>query len=88
MTGRMLAFEFREGGAYRLRLTYNDPHHATGKTSSDADDVDVRFVRLVQGRCIEQAVTFESDDPRVRRSNADCLGVRARRRRNAGHGAL
>lgn len=44
-------------------MTYNHPHHAPGKTSSDADEVDVRFVRLVQDRCIEQAVTFESDDP-------------------------
>jgi uncharacterized protein YndB with AHSA1/START domain len=33
------------------------------KTSEDADEVEVRFVRLVPHERIEQAVTFESDDP-------------------------
>lgn len=63
MTGTMLAFAFREGGAYRLRLTYNEPKHTPGKTSEDADEVEVRFVKLVPHKRIEQVVTFESDDP-------------------------
>jgi uncharacterized protein YndB with AHSA1/START domain len=63
MTGTMLAFAFREGGAYRMRLTYNEPQHTPGKTSEDADEVEVRFVKLVPDERIEQAVTFESDDP-------------------------
>ncbi len=62
MTGRMLSFAFREGGAYRMRLTYNEPQHVAGKTSADADEVEVRFVRLVEGERIEQAVTFASED--------------------------
>jgi uncharacterized protein YndB with AHSA1/START domain len=63
MTGAMLAFTFREGGTYRMRLTHNDPQHTLGKISEDADEVEVRFVRLVPHERIEQAVTFESDDP-------------------------
>ncbi|MGA9422211.1 MAG: SRPBCC domain-containing protein [Rhodanobacteraceae bacterium] len=63
MTGTMLAFTFREGGTYRMRLTYNEPQHTPGKTSEDADEVEIRFVKLVPHERIEQAVTFESDDP-------------------------
>ena len=63
MTGEMLAFSFREGGAYRMRLTYNDPQRGAGKTSEGADEVEVRFVKLEPHEKIEQAVTFESSDP-------------------------
>lgn len=63
MTGTMLAFTFREGGSYRMRLTYNEPQHSPGKTSEDADEVEVRFLKLVPHERIEQAVTFDSDDP-------------------------
>jgi uncharacterized protein YndB with AHSA1/START domain len=63
MVGRMLAFAFREGGGYRMRLTYRDPPPAGGKTAGDADEVEVRFIRLVPNERIEQAVTFESNDP-------------------------
>lgn len=62
MTGRTLAFAFREGGAYRMRLTYNEPRPMTGKTSENADEVEVRFVKLVRDERIEQAVTFKSED--------------------------
>lgn len=63
MAGTMLEFAFREGGAYRLRLTYNDAQHTPGKTSRDVDEVEVRFVKLLPHQRIEQAVTFKSDDP-------------------------
>ena len=63
MTGTMLAFTFREGGGYRMRLTYDEPQHTPGKTSVDADEVEVRFAKVVPHERIEQAVTFESDDP-------------------------
>jgi uncharacterized protein YndB with AHSA1/START domain len=63
MTGRMLRFDFREGGFYRMRLTYSEPHLAGGKTSEDHDEVEVRLTKLEEGRSIEQEVTFESDDP-------------------------
>ncbi|HVS76527.1 MAG TPA: SRPBCC domain-containing protein [Steroidobacteraceae bacterium] len=63
MTGSMLVFEFREGGFYRMRLTYDEPRHTPGKTTDDADEVEVRFVKLIPDERIEQAVTFTSDDP-------------------------
>lgn len=64
MTGHMTAFDFRDGGGYRMRLTYADENQGRGKSSSDSDDVEVRFERLVRDSRIEQAVTFDSGDPR------------------------
>jgi len=59
MTATMLAFAFREGGAYRMRLTYQEPHAGPGKTSADADEVEVRFVRLVPSEStLENLATF------------------------------
>ena len=63
MSGEMLHFDFREGGAYRMRLTYAEPHRGSGKTSDDADEVTVRLTKLDPGRSIEQDVVFESEDP-------------------------
>lgn len=63
MIGTMLAFSFKEGGGYRMRLTYEKPDHSPGKTSEDADEVNVRLVELIPNERIEEAVTFESDDP-------------------------
>jgi len=63
MTARMLDFDFREGGSYRMRLTYTGLQRGPGKTTDDSDEVDVRLVRLIEGKRIEQAVTFESEDP-------------------------
>jgi hypothetical protein len=42
--GEIITFLFREGGGYRMRLSYEQPRHARGKTSDDADEVDVRFL--------------------------------------------
>lgn len=64
MTGHMEWFDFRDGGSYRMRLTYNDENHGSGKSSADSDEVEVGFVKLVKGRRVEQAVTFDSEDPR------------------------
>lgn len=62
MTGKMLHFDFREGGSYRMRLTYARPQHGQGKTSADADEVEVRLTKLEDGQRIEQEVTFQSED--------------------------
>lgn len=64
MIGQMERFAFREGGSYRLRLTYVEDGTGSGKSSDGSDEVEARFVRLVRERRIEQAVPFESDDPR------------------------
>lgn len=63
MRGEVLAFDFRAGGSYRMRLTYEGEVHVPGKTSEHADEVEVRLTGLVEGRRLEQAVTFETDDP-------------------------
>ena len=63
MVGEMLIFDFREGGSYRMRLTYAERHRGSGKTSDDADEVAVRPTKLDPGRSIEQAIVFESVDP-------------------------
>jgi uncharacterized protein YndB with AHSA1/START domain len=63
MTGKMLHFDFREGGSYRMRLTYDEPQQGRGKTSEDSDQVEVRLTKLEDGRRIEQEVIFESEDP-------------------------
>ena len=61
MTGRFDRFDARPGGSYRLVLTYTDG--GAGKTSTDSDVVDVRFVDLVPGERVVEAVDFVSDDP-------------------------
>jgi uncharacterized protein YndB with AHSA1/START domain len=63
MTGTMLHFDFREGGSYRMRLTYAEPQQGRGKTSEDFDEVEVRLTKLEDGRKIEQEINFESEDP-------------------------
>lgn len=63
MTGEMLSFDFREGGSYRMRLTYAERHRGHGKTSDEADEVAVRLTKLVPGRAVEQEIEFVSEDP-------------------------
>jgi uncharacterized protein YndB with AHSA1/START domain len=62
MKGEMLAFDAREGGAYRMTLIYED-QSIQGKTSSNVDVVEGRFQELVPGKRMVEVVTFESDDP-------------------------
>jgi putative addiction module component (TIGR02574 family) len=63
MSGKVLAFDFREGGRYRMRLAYEGAHDVPGKSSAHADEVEVRIVKLVPDERIEQAVVFDAEDP-------------------------
>jgi uncharacterized protein YndB with AHSA1/START domain len=63
MSGRFEHFDLRPGGGYRMVLTYDTPSEAA-KTTADSDVVDVRFVDIVSGQRVVQAVDFVSDDPR------------------------
>jgi maleate cis-trans isomerase/uncharacterized protein YndB with AHSA1/START domain len=63
MTGRFEWFEGRVGGGYRLVLTYLAGGHGPGKASTDTDVVEARFVEIVPGERVVQAVDFPSDDP-------------------------
>lgn len=63
MAGRFEHFDPRPGGSYRLVLTYADAAAAPGKATADSDVVEARFVDLVPGVRVVQAVDFVSDDP-------------------------
>jgi 8-oxo-dGTP diphosphatase len=65
MHGRFERFDLRDGGSYRLVLTYDDASGSPGKTAADSDVSEVRIARIVPGELIEQHVDFESDDPAV-----------------------
>jgi uncharacterized protein YndB with AHSA1/START domain len=65
MTGRFERFDARPGGDYRLVLTYDDPADAAAaaKSTADADIAEGRFVDVVPGERVVQAIDFVSDDP-------------------------
>ena len=64
MSARFERFDARPDGSYRMVLTYQDASNARGKATADSDVVEVRFVDLVPGVRVVQAVDFVSDDPR------------------------
>jgi uncharacterized protein YndB with AHSA1/START domain len=63
MSGRFDHFDARPGGSYRLVLSYEDAAEGHGKTTSDSDVADVRFVEIQPDTRLVQAVDFVSDDP-------------------------
>ncbi len=63
MTGRFEWFDARPGGSYRLVLTFDEGLHGSGKTTSDSDVVEARFVEIAANERIVQEVDFVSDDP-------------------------
>lgn len=62
MSGRFERFDARPGGSYRMILTYADVSAAPGKATADSDIVEARFVDIVPGVRIVQAVDFVSND--------------------------
>jgi uncharacterized protein YndB with AHSA1/START domain len=63
MSGRFERFDARAGGSYRLVLTYDEGLTESGKSTSDSDIVEARFVEISPSERIVQAVDFVSDDP-------------------------
>jgi len=63
MHGRFERFDMRQGGSYRLVLSYEDAADAPGKTTPDSDVSEVRISEFVPGERIVHEVDFESDDP-------------------------
>jgi Activator of Hsp90 ATPase homolog 1-like protein len=51
------------GGTYRMVLTYADASGAPGKARGDSDIVAARFVDIVGGERVVQAVDLVADDP-------------------------
>jgi uncharacterized protein YndB with AHSA1/START domain len=64
MTSEVHSFEPREGGAFRISLTYDEPT-GSGKTTARTDSFHGRFVELVPDTKVVQLVEFETDDPSV-----------------------
>lgn len=65
MTSRVHSFDARQGGAFRISLTYDAPTE-TGKTSAQTDTFHGRFVELVPDSKVVQAIEFETDVPDLR----------------------
>ena len=63
MTATFERFDPTPGGSYRLVLTYAHPTDSRGKSSSDSDIVEARYVDIVPDDRVVQAVDFVSDDP-------------------------
>jgi uncharacterized protein YndB with AHSA1/START domain len=65
MTSRVHAFDAREGGSFRISLTYDAPT-GTGKTTAHTDTYHGRFVKLVPNEQVVEVFEFETADPELR----------------------
>ena len=65
MTSRVHAFEAREGGSFRISLTYDTPN-GTGKTTAHTDTYNGHFVKLVPNEQVVEVMEFETADPQMR----------------------
>jgi uncharacterized protein YndB with AHSA1/START domain len=65
MTSRVHEFDAREGGRFRISLTY-DAATGTGKTTAQTDTYHGRFVKLVANEQVVELVEFETTDPALR----------------------
>ncbi|WP_114954027.1 SRPBCC domain-containing protein [Sphingosinicella terrae] len=64
MTGRLLRYEFREGGNYEIELTYRtDTPAGTAKTTENSDLSRGTFLEIVPAHRIVMSVEFDSGDP-------------------------
>ncbi|KOV96238.1 SRPBCC domain-containing protein [Streptomyces sp. NRRL B-3648] len=61
MTARVHTFDAREGGAFRISLTYDDPARA-GKSGGRTDTYRGHFARLVPGALVVEVLAFETGD--------------------------
>ena len=62
MTSVVHEFEVREGGAFRVSLTYDEPDR-TGKTAAHTDTYHGHFARLVPNERVVEVLEFETADP-------------------------
>lgn len=63
MRSEVHAFDAREGGAFRISLTYDAPD-ASGKSEARTDTYHGRFVRLVPGEEVVEEFEFETGEAR------------------------
>jgi uncharacterized protein YndB with AHSA1/START domain len=62
MSSHVHVFDTREGGRFRVSLSYDDPG-GTGKSDDNTDTFHGRFAKLVHDQEVVQLLEFESPDP-------------------------
>jgi uncharacterized protein YndB with AHSA1/START domain len=65
MTSEVHAFDPREGGSFRISLSY-DTQSGTGKTTAHTDTYHGRFVTLVPNEQVVEVMEFETADATMR----------------------
>ncbi|MFB7597804.1 SRPBCC domain-containing protein [Streptomyces sp. NPDC056160] len=65
MRGHVHEFEAREGGRFRVSLTYDTPA-GDGKSAPRTDTYHGRFARLVPDERVVEVLEFETADPALR----------------------
>jgi uncharacterized protein YndB with AHSA1/START domain len=65
MRSHVHEFSAREGGHFRVSLTYDSPD-GTGKSASHTDTYHGRFLRLVPDEQVVEQFEFETADPALR----------------------
>lgn len=65
MTSEVHELDAREGGSFRVSLSYRDPNRH-GKTSANTDTYRGRFVELVPDLRVVEAVEFETGEDSMR----------------------
>lgn len=62
MSSQVHEFDGREGGRFRVSLTYREPR-GVGKSSAHTDTYHGTFATLVPNERVVEEITFETDDP-------------------------
>ncbi len=65
MSSHVHEFEAREGGRFRITLTYDAPT-GTGKSTEHSDTYHGHFVKLVPDELVVEVLEFETEDPAMR----------------------
>lgn len=65
MSCQVHTFDAREGGLFRISLTYDEPS-GTGKTTAHTDTYHGRFLKLVPNEQVVEVMEFETADAAMR----------------------
>ncbi len=65
MSSHVHEFDAREGGSFRVSLTYDAPS-GTGKSAAHTDTYHGHFVKLVPNEQVVEVFEFETADPQLR----------------------
>ena len=75
MTSHVHSFDAREGGTFRISLTY-DSAPGRGKTDARTDTYHGRFVKLVPNEEVVEVVEFETTDPDMQGESTITISLR------------